>query len=146
MMRMELEYGGCLAISDQVEVLLVNVGHSVVEGVTCLDNIANDFLDYLEKNDFDREWRNCEMSLVCTNNSYRPTTSIKFVFSRLVGGKERKDSPSMAEGTQWISDVIALMKDFLIYLRQIGVSDESYSYYSDVRLQFRVDDKQFIWK
>ena len=154
MAKQELEYGKCRLIANRVEAMLVNIGLGSEGGMYELRDIANDFLDYLEEKGLSDYWRGSyEISSIWTHEYDAMTEGMKFSFVRLVTPKNSSDSISMGAGTQWVSDVITLMKEFLLVEREnYSEPDEdneitkSWPHFHDSRLIFRVDDKQFDWK
>lgn len=150
MAKQELEYGKCRLITNQVEVLLVNIGLNSGNGFYEFRDIANDFLAFLETSDWQGTY---EISSCYTSEYGVMTEGMKFNFPRLVVPKNSSDSVSMAAGTQWVSDVITLMKEFLMKEREEYIipdeNDEvtrTWPHFHDARLIFRVDGKQFDWK
>lgn len=155
MAKQELEYGKCRIIANSVEALLVNVGSSYKNEACGVHDVAYDFLNFLiKKEGLNAYWRNSyEISPICTQEYDKMVGGVKFTFLRLVSPKN-SDSISMGAGTQWVSDVITLMKDFLLSEREtydIPEEDEEndegwWQKYHDAKLIFRVDGKQFDWK
>ena len=140
----ELDYAGCMIIADQIEILITDTKNEQDKMVD-VKTLADDYLDFVEKDGKYIDWLDCEIYPMCTVDTYRPSNGVKFVFTRLISGKNSKDSPRMGGGTQWVSDTIDLMKNFLAYLRQLDVRNNTALFF-DARLIFRIDGKQFEWR
>lgn len=132
MAKQKLEYGNCKIIANKVEAMLLNVGSR-----DTLD-IAEDFLDFLLEKGLDEYWSGTyAISSVFTDAGPNIEEGVRFEFVRLVGTKEGSGSSSMGGGTQWVSDVVSLMKDYLKEGKQ--------NWFKKSKLIFRIDDKQFEW-
>lgn len=142
----ELSYAGAKVVANHVEAVLLDtsVDEGDAEGV-----IVEDFVQFLVQNGLEKRFGNCfEIAPCCTiDKNALPCLGARFDFYRLLSGKERSDDISMGSGTQWVSDVIALMKDFLIFLREKYRDDSKngYAEYSDARLIIREGENQIEW-
>lgn len=132
MAKQELEYGSCKTIANKVEAMILNIGsHDALD-------IAEDFLDFLMERSLDEYWSGAyTISSVFTDAGPNIGEGVKFEFVRLVGTKSGSEPSSMGVGTQWLSDVVGLMKDYLKEGKQ--------NWFKKSKLVFRIDDKQFEW-
>ena len=145
MSKFELGYGGYKTITHTVEVLLTDIASDDEIGSTGFINLVDDFSDYLEQSGLEDYWGDYyEIYPFYKGGLFCASMGIKFVFVRLASHKSNLDSQSMGSGTQWVSDVIDLMKNYLTYARELDISRKS-EVYLDAKLIFRVDNKQFEW-
>lgn len=144
-----LKYDKSMMVTDRVEATILDIRRDATSEKIDVDGVAVAYLWFIERADNDEKyqncWRDCEITRVCTIEEYQINIGIKFVFTRVLTGKNSKDSPAMGGGTQWVSDVIDLMKSFLGYLRQLDVQSDT-THFFDARLRFRIDGKQIEWR
>ena len=146
MSKFELEYGGDKNITHTVEALLTDVAADDENGLTSFVGFVDDFSDYLEQSGLEDYWGNCyEIYPFYKGGPFCASLGVKFVFTRLVSRKDKPNSESMGGGTQWVSDVIELMKNYLTYAREVDDSRDT-EVYLDAKLIFREDNQQFEWK
>ena len=150
MTKQELNYGGCKIIADKVEINLLDINFKLTgedfRSFDIVQDVADDFLDYLERSGLEDYWSDYEIIPLATNTTARLLIGVKFVFLRLVAPKnESAECTTMGGGTQWVSDVIDLMKGFVTSERERDIWDETDNY-TDVKLVFRIENKQFEWK
>ncbi len=146
MSKHELEYGGDKNRTHTVEVLLADVAPDDENGLTGFVGLVDDFSDYLEQAGLEDYWGDCyEIYPFYKHGLFCASLGVKFVFTRLVSHKNKLNSQSMGGGTQWVSDVIDLMKNYLVYMRTVDNSRDT-EVYLDARLIFREGDKQFEWR
>lgn len=139
--KIELEYLGCMSITHSVDVLLLDASFLEDEHTTAMNLLIWEaFVDFLEEVGLSEYWKGCfEISPVCSYDG----PGAKFSFTRLT--KRQMTPESMGSGTQWVSDVVELMKDFLVYAKQSDDPLEA-SRYRNARLVFRHDRMQYEWK
>lgn len=142
----ELTYAGAKMVASHVEAVILDT--SVEEG-DAESVIIEDFAQFLVKNGLEKRFGSCfEIAPCCTiDKNALPCLGARFDFYRLLSGREKNDDISMGSGTQWVGDVIALMKDFLIFLREKYRDDSKngYAEYSDARLIIREGENQIEW-
>ena len=145
--RPELTYVGAKMVANHVEAVILDT--SVDEG-DAESVIIEDFVQFLVQNGLDKRFGNCfEIAPCCTiDKNALPCLGARFDFYRLLSGREKNDDVSMGSGTQWVSDIITLMKDFLLFLREKYRDDSKngYAEYSDARLIIREGGNQIEWK
>lgn len=146
--RPDLVFGGSKLIANHVVAVILDTS---VDDKDAESVIIEDFTQFLVQNSLEKKFGNCfEISPTCTIDANAVACiGARFDFYRLLSGKDRKDEDlSMGSGTQWVSDVVMLMKDFLLFLREKYRDDssEGYAEYSDARLIIREDDKQIEWR
>lgn len=144
----DLEYNGAKIIASHVEAVILDVG---ADDGDVESGIIEDFIEFLKQNDLVKRFGNSfEITPACTVDTHaQACLGARFDFYRLLSGKNRNDEDiSMGSGTQWVSDVIALMKDFLLFLREKYRSNDKggYAEYSDARLIIREGGNQIEWK
>lgn len=144
--KFELEYGGDKNITHTVEVLLTDVTSDDEDDQTIFTTLVNDFYYYLEDSGLEDYWVDSyEIYPFYKGGAFRASLGAKFVFVRLISHKESSEFQSMGSGTQWVSDVIDLMKKYLCCMRVADYCCHT-EIYLDARLIFRLDGKQFEWK
>lgn len=143
MEKEKLEYGKRRIIANIVEVLVCEVNYSEDN----LTTIIYDFYDYLLEQNLEKYWTCFEAMPMFTNSvGLYALPGAKFIFTRTVKGNGATDSEAMGGGTQWVSDVVNLMKDFLVHRREICEGRLEDVYDKNTRLVFRIDGEQFEWK
>ena len=149
----ELKFGEQMFITHSIEVLIVDLSFDNETGTCGLSDVVDDFLEFLNDSDIqlDLESR-FEASKFYTVGDNFTSLGVKFDFCRLMKGtvvtclaKKKNGSKVMGDGTQWVNDIVSIMKEFLIYMQNLDKEYDSEAYTS-ARLIFRMDGKQFEWK
>ena len=146
MAQRELEFDGGKIIASQVEVFILGISDGDDAGGLSIYQVGDDFIEYLEERGLYDYWKDTViLSPVHSVAHYHVSCGVKFDFTRTISSRGNTElGQSMAAGTQWVSDVIDLMKDFLDTMRR----PENYycDFYLDARLVFREGGQQFEWK
>ena len=143
----ELKFGEQMFITHSIEVLIVDLSFDNETGTCGLSDVVDDFLEFLNDSDIqlDLESR-FEASKFYTAGDNFTSLGVKFDFCRLASSDKKKNgSKVMGDGTQWVNDIVSIMKEFLIYMQNLDKEYDSEAYTS-ARLIFRMDGKQFEWK
>ena len=143
----ELKFGEQMFITHSIEVLIVDLSFDNETGTCGLSDVVDDFLEFLNDSDIqlDLESR-FEASKFYTVGDNFTSLGVKFDFCRLASSDKKKNSSKvMGDGTQWVNDIVSIMKEFLLYMQNLDKEYDSEAYTS-ARLIFRMDGKQFEWK